>query len=246
MNLKFCFLDWSDEWCEEVVGQYFCYVICSYVECSVQWFGLEKKFVKLIQVDSVVDFIDFDLLLMLFFGLYFVGIEVGLIWFNCLLYCCCGLLYQLFLNVVFEEEVKKVCRCFDVEMVGCVDSVCVVLCWLCDCKLVMFGVDMDYGLCNLMFVLFFGVLVCMLMVVGWFVKMGCVQVVLFIGEVLLNYKGYCLKVFKLWDYYLIGDDDFDVWWMNEFFEEQILLMFEQYYWVYKCFKMCLFGELSLY
>ena len=87
------------------------------------------------------------------------------------------------------------------------DSARIVLRWLRDRKPVMLGADMDYGARNSTFVPFFGVPTCTLTAVGRLAKVGHAQVVPFIGEVLPNYKGYRLKVFKPWENYPTGDDD---------------------------------------
>ncbi|PRH33259.1 lauroyl acyltransferase LpxL [Burkholderia multivorans] len=245
-NLKLCFPDWSDARREEVAGRHFRHAIRSYVERSVQWFGSEKKLAKLIQVDSAIDLDDPDLPPTLFLGLHFVGIEAGSIWLNRSLHRRCGSLYQPFSNPVLEAEAKKARGRFDAEMVGRADSARVVLRWLRDRKPVMLGADMDYGLRNSTFVPFFGVPACTLTAVGRLAKTGHAQVVPFIGEVLPNYKGYRLRVFKPWDHYPTGDDDLDARRMNEFLEEQIPLMPEQYYWVHKRFKTRPPGEPSLY
>jgi KDO2-lipid IV(A) lauroyltransferase len=105
---------------------------------------------------------------------------------------------------------------------------------------------MDYGMRNSTFVPFFGVPTCTLTAVGRLAGVGHAQVVPFIGEVLPNYKGYRLKVFKPWDNYPTGDDDADARRMNAFLEEQIPLIPEQYYWVHKRFKTRPPGEPSVY
>jgi KDO2-lipid IV(A) lauroyltransferase len=105
---------------------------------------------------------------------------------------------------------------------------------------------MDYGARNSTFVPFFGVPTCTLTAVGRLAKVGRAQVVPFIGEVLPNYKGYRLRVFKPWDNYPTGDDDADARRMNEFLEEQIPLIPEQYYWVHKRFKTRPPGEPRVY
>jgi len=245
-NLKLCFPDWSDARREEVAGLHFRHAIRSYVERSYQWFASEQAYRKLFTVESEVDLSDPDMPPTLLLGLHFVGIEAGSIWLNRSLHRRCGSLYQPFSNAVLEEEAKKARGRFDAEMVGRADSARVVLRWLRDRKPVMLGADMDYGLRNSTFVPFFGVPACTLTAVGRLAKTGRAQVVPFIGEVLPNYKGYRLKVFKPWDHYPTGDDDLDARRMNEFLEEQIPLLPEQYYWVHKRFKTRPEGEPSFY
>ncbi|MFP4893852.1 lipid A biosynthesis lauroyl acyltransferase [Paraburkholderia sp. EG304] len=235
-NLKLCFPDWSDEHREDVAQKHFRHAIRSYLERSVQWFGPAKKLEKLIQLDSAIDLTDPNLPPTLFLGFHFVGIEAGSIFLNYSLKRRCGSLYQPMSNQELEGVAKAARARFGADMASRADSARVVLRWLRERKPVMLGADMDYGARNSTFVPFFGVPTCTLTAVGRLAKVGHAQVVPFIGEVLPNYKGYRLKVFKPWDNYPTGDDDADARRMNEFLEEQIPLMPEQYYWVHKRFK----------
>ncbi|AUT66964.1 lipid A biosynthesis lauroyl acyltransferase [Paraburkholderia hospita] len=246
INLKLCFPEWSDERREEVAQKHFRHAIRSYLERSMQWFGSAKKLEKLIQVDSEIDLTDPDLPPTLLLGFHFVGIEAGSIFLNYSLKRTCGSLYQPMSNPQLEEVAKAQRGRFDAEMASRADSARIVLRWLRERKPVMLGADMDYGMRNSTFVPFFGVPTCTLTAVGRLAKVGRAQVVPFIGEVLPNYKGYRLKVFKPWDNYPTGDDDADARRMNEFLEEQIPRIPEQYYWVHKRFKTRPPGDPSFY
>jgi KDO2-lipid IV(A) lauroyltransferase len=246
INLKLCFPEWSDERREEVAQKHFRHAIRSYLERSVQWFGSAKKLEKLIQLDSAIDLTDPNLPPTLFLGFHFVGIEAGSIFLNYSLKRQCGSLYQPMSNPELEEVAKAARARFGADMASRADSARIVLRWLRDKKPVMLGADMDYGMRNSTFVPFFGVPTCTLTAVGRLAKVGHAQVVPFIGEVLPNYKGYRLKVFKPWDNYPTGDDDADARRMNAFLEEQIPLMPEQYYWVHKRFKTRPPGDPSVY
>ncbi|TDN68183.1 lipid A biosynthesis lauroyl acyltransferase [Paraburkholderia sp. BL10I2N1] len=246
INLKLCFPEWSDERREDVAQEHFRHAIRSYLERSVQWFGSAKKLEKLVHVDSAIDLDDPDLPPTLFLGFHFVGIEAGSIFLNYSLHRTCGSLYQPMSNQELEAIAKAARGRFSAEMASRADSARVVLRWLRDRKPVMLGADMDYGTRNSTFVPFFGVPTCTLTAVGRLAKVGHAQVVPFIGEVLPNYKGYRLKVFKPWDNYPTGDDDLDARRMNAFLEEQIPHMPEQYYWVHKRFKTRPPGEPGFY
>lgn len=247
-NLSLCFPEWSDEKREEIAQKHFRHAIRSYVERSVQWFGSQRKLEKLVHVDSEVDLTDPDLPPTLLLGFHFVGIEAGSIFINHALGRRCGALYQPMSNPELDAVAKHARGRLGAgaDMASRADAARMVLRWLRERKPVMLGADMDYGLRNSTFVPFFGVPACTLTAVGRFAKVGHAQVLPFIGEVLPNYKGYRLKVFKPWDNYPSGDDDVDARRMNAFLEEQIPLMPEQYYWVHKRFKTRPPGMPSLY
>ncbi|WP_035554064.1 MULTISPECIES: lipid A biosynthesis lauroyl acyltransferase [Burkholderiaceae] len=246
VNLSLCFPEWSAEHREEIAQKHFRHAIRSYVERSVQWFGSAEKLKKLIQVDSEVDLLDPDMPPTLLLGAHFVGIEAGSVFINYSLHRQCGALYQPMSNKVLDDVAKAARGRFGSDMASRADSARIVLRWLRDRKPVMLGADMDYGTRNSTFVPFFGVPACTLTAVGRLAEVGHAQVVPFIGEVLPNYKGYRLKVFKPWENYPTGDDDADARRMNAFLEEQIQLIPEQYYWVHKRFKTRPPGEPSVY
>jgi KDO2-lipid IV(A) lauroyltransferase len=246
INLKLCFPKWSQERRNEVAQKHFRHAIRSYVERSVQWFGSEEKLAKLIEVESAVDLLDPDMPPSLMLGYHFVAIEAASVWLNRSLHRRCGSLYQPMSNPALEAVAKKQRARFNAEMASRADSARIVLRWLRDRKPVMLGADMDYGMRNSTFVPFFGIQTCTLTAVSRFAKTGHAQVVPFIGEVLPNYKGYRLKVFKPWDNYPTGDDTADARRMNAFLEEQVLKMPEQYYWVHKRFKTRPPGEPGFY
>lgn len=105
---------------------------------------------------------------------------------------------------------------------------------------------MDFGECDLEFVLFFGVLVFMFNVILCMVLMMGVKVILMYIEILFNYEGYVLCILFVWENYFIGDLIVDMCCMNVFFEDVICLCIIEYYWVYKCFKYCFEGMLGIY
>ena len=236
INLSLCFPAWSAEHREEIAQKHFRHAIRSYMERSVQWFGSAEKLKKLVQVDSEIDLLDPDMPPTLLLGAHFVGIEAGSVFLNYALHRQCGALYQPMSNKVLDDVAIAARARFGADMASRADSARIVLRWLRDRKPVMLGADMDYGARNSTFVPFFGIPACTLTAVGRLAKVGHAQVVPFIGEVLPNYKGYRLKVFKPWDNYPTGDDDADARRMNAFLEEQIPRIPEQYYWVHKRFK----------
>jgi KDO2-lipid IV(A) lauroyltransferase len=246
INLKLCFPHWSDEVREDVAQKHFRHAIRSYVERSVQWFASAEKLARLTQVDSEVDLTDPDMPPTLLLGFHFVGIEAGSIFINYVLNRQCGALYQPMSNPELDAIAKHARGRFGSDMASRADSARIVLRWLRDRKPVMLGADMDYGMRNSTFVPFFGVPACTLTAVGRLAEVGHAQVLPFIGEVLPNYKGYRLKVFKPWENYPTGDDEADARRMNAFLEELILRMPEQYYWVHKRFKTRPPGEPSFY
>jgi len=59
-------------------------------------------------------------------------------------------------------------------------------------------------------------------------------------------EGYVLTFYPAWENYPTGDDTADARRMNEFIEQRILEMPEQYFWLHKRFKTRPKGEASFY
>ncbi len=245
-NIELCFPDWSEARRQQVAQRHFRHAIRSYIERSVQWFGSAKKLEKLIQVESAIDLTDPNLPPTILLGFHFVAIEAGSIFINYCLQRRCGSLYQPMSNPKIDQIAKQARGRFNAEMVSRSDSARAVLRMLRASMPVMLGSDMDYGRRNSVFVPFFGVSACTLTSVSRLAKVGNAQVLPFLCEVLPNYRGYKLKVFKPWENYPTDDPVADARYMNAFLEEQIKLMPEQYYWIHRRFKTRLTGEPNLY
>lgn len=246
INLKLCFPHWSTAQRDAVASHHFRHAIRSYVERSVQWFAPASTLEKLVEVDSAIDLTDSSLPPTIFLGFHFVGIEAGSLFLNYALQRRCGSLYQPMSNPQMERVAKQARGRFNAEMVSRADSARAVLRMLRARVPVMLGADMDYGVRNSAFVLFFGVEACTLTTVSRLARAAGAQVVPFIGEVLPDYRGYRLKVFEAWNAYPGDDPIQDARRMNAFLEAQIQRMPEQYYWVHRRFKTRPPGAPSLY
>jgi KDO2-lipid IV(A) lauroyltransferase len=246
INLELCFPDWDASRREKVARQSFQHAIRSYVERSVQWFGSAEKLEKIFEIESAVDLVDPDMPPTILLAMHFVGIEAGSIFINHVLKRPCGALYQPLSNPEVNRIAKEARGRFDAEMVSRADSARAVMRMLRARKPVMLGADMDYGERNSAFVPFFGVKACTLTSVARMATVGHAQVLPIICEVLPNYRGYKLRVFKPWENYPSGDDFADARRMNAFLEEHIPSIPEQYYWVHKRFKTRPPGESSFY
>lgn len=245
-NLRLCFPDWDDARREQVARETFRHAIRSYVERSVQWFADGPKMERLVQIESAVDLSDPDMPPTILLGSHFVGIEAGSIFLGYSLHRPCGSLYTRMSNTLLDAMAKRQRARFDVEMIERSDSARDVLRMLRQRKPVMLAADMDYGIRNSAFVPFFGVPTCTLTSISRLAQVGRAQILPFVTEVLPNYQGYKLTVFKPWQDYPSDDPVADARRMNAFIEEQVLRMPEQYYWVHRRFKTRPEGEPSVY
>ena len=72
------------------------------------------------------------------------------------------------------------------------------------------------------------------------------KVVPSITRLLPGAAGYVLTFYPAWENYPSGDDIADTRRMNEFIEQRVLEMPEQYFWLHKRFKTRPEGEKSFY
>ncbi len=244
-NLLLCFPDLTEAERRDLARLHFRHVMRSYVERGVQWFGDRDRLNGLMQLDSEIDLSSCSRTPTIFLGFHFVGIEAG-----CMFYAMAGnpvtSLYTRMSNRVLDTIAKAQRERFGAVMVPRNDSARQVIQSLRKGVPVMLAADMDFGLKDSVFAPFFGVQACTLMSVSRLAKVTGAQVVPFITEVLPDYRGYQLRIFKPLPGFPSDCGTADATQMNVFLEAQIRRIPEQYYWVHRRFKNRPAGEPRLY
>lgn len=106
--------------------------------------------------------------------------------------------------------------------------------------------DQDQGVRDGAFIPFFGVLAATMTSVPRIARMTGAKIVPSITRMLPGGKGYVLTFYPAWENYPSGDDVADARRMNEFIEQRVLEMPEQYFWLHKRFKTRPEGEKKFY
>ncbi|MBI5659018.1 MAG: lipid A biosynthesis acyltransferase [Nitrosomonadales bacterium] len=106
--------------------------------------------------------------------------------------------------------------------------------------------DQDQGIRDGAFIPFFGVPAATMTSVPRIAQMTGAKIVPSITRMLPGGKGYVLTFYPAWENYPSGDDVADARRMNEFIEQRVLEMPEQYFWLHKRFKTRPEGEEKLY
>ncbi|MDD2929188.1 MAG: lipid A biosynthesis acyltransferase, partial [Sideroxydans sp.] len=96
------------------------------------------------------------------------------------------------------------------------------------------------------FIPFFGVPAATMTSLPRIAQMTSAKVVPSITRVLPGGGGYVLTFYPAWENYPSGDDIADARRMNEFIEQRVLEMPEQYFWLHKRFKTRPEGEEKFY
>ncbi|TPQ43072.1 lipid A biosynthesis lauroyl acyltransferase [Cupriavidus pinatubonensis] len=244
-NLSLCFPDLTDAARRDLARLHFRHVMRSYVERGVQWFGDRDRLNSLMRLESEIDLSSCSRTPTIFLGFHFVAIEAG-----CMFYSMAGnpvtSLYTRMSNRALETIAKTQRERFGAVMVPRNDSARQVIQSLRKGVPVMLAADMDFGLKNSVFVPFFGVAACTLISVSRLASVTGAQVVPFTTEVLPDYRGYQLRVFKPLPDFPSACSTADAAQMNAFLEAQILRIPEQYYWVHRRFKNRPVGEPAIY
>jgi KDO2-lipid IV(A) lauroyltransferase len=106
--------------------------------------------------------------------------------------------------------------------------------------------DQDQGIKDGAFIPFFGVPAATMTSVPRIAQMTGAKVLPCITRLLPGAAGYLLTFYPAWENYPTGDDIADTRLMNEFIEQRVLEMPEQYFWLHKRFKTRPEGEERFY
>lgn len=237
-NLHLCFPHLSKKELNTLAYKHFQHALRSFAERSIQWYGDIRKLEKLVTIETKIDLKDPNLPPTIFLGFHFVGIEAGAIFLNYSLQRHCGALYSPLSNPILDHEVRKQRSRFNSEIISrhSLNASRKILKMLKERKPVMLAADMDFGLKDSVFTPFFGIPASTLTAVGRLAKLSKAQVVPFFCEVLPNYKGYRLVVCSPWENFPSESNEENAKKMNDFVEQIIKKMPEQYYWMHRRFK----------
>ena len=106
--------------------------------------------------------------------------------------------------------------------------------------------DQDLAIKDALFIPFFGVSAATLTTVSRLAEMTGARVVPCITRMLPHGQGYELQFYPAWEGYPTGDLAADTRRVNEFIEQRVLEMPEQYFWLHKRFKTRPEGEKRFY
>ena len=106
--------------------------------------------------------------------------------------------------------------------------------------------DQDYGARDAIFVPFFGVLAATITGLSRMSRITDARVLPVVTRMLPGGEGYLVQCHPVWENFPSGDDAADARRLNEFIEERVREMPEQYFWTHKRFKTRPEGEAKWY
>lgn len=243
-NIRLCFPEKNIAEREELARNTFRHVIRSYLERGFQWYASAEKMARLMHTDSVVELSDSEGRPTIFLAFHFAGIEAGGVSYSTK--HPVASVYSPMSDAMTNQIALKQRARFGMEMIPRKGSARQIIRILKTGKPVMLAADMDFGLRDSVFVPFFGVAACTLTAVSRLAAASGARVVPFVTEVLPDYNGYQLKLFKPLENFPTNDMTADALRMNQFLEAQIRRLPDQYYWVHRRFKRRPAGESPVY
>jgi len=244
-NLKLCFPHMRDEAREQLLREHFKMFTRGLIERSILWWSSAERIGRLIRVEGVENF---DLIKgkpSILLTPHFVGMDAGGQWVaqNTDTVCMYANQRSIYLTQLL---LKKRARFRNQHLYSRQQGLRPILKGMRDNMPFIYPPDQDQGVKDGAFIPFFGVPAATMTSVSRIAQMTGAKVVPSITRVLPGGAGYVLTFYPAWENFPSGDDIADARRMNEFIEQRILEMPEQYFWLHKRFKNRPEGEESFY
>lgn len=245
INLKLCFPDMSDEAREKMLRAHFKLFCRGLIERSILWWSNAEYISSLIRVEGIEHFEAIKGQPAILLTPHFVGMDAGGQWIAQHIDTVC--MYANQKNVYLTELLlKKRARFRNQHLYSRQQGLRPILKGMRAGMPFIYPPDQDQGVKDGAFIPFFGVPAATMTSVPRIAQMTNAKIVPSITRMLPSGEGYVLTFYPAWENYPTGDDIADARRMNEFLEQRILEMPEQYFWLHKRFKTRPEGEARFY
>ncbi|MCC7005624.1 MAG: lauroyl acyltransferase [Ottowia sp.] len=239
-NLQTCFPDWTRGYRRQIAGQVLRYVVRSFAERGMLWFGSAARIRRWVWIDDQAGLAQFKGVPHILLGMHLVGIEAGALRLSLYLdelgFGGGVTLYTPMRNRYFDAFVKNARERFGARMLPRAQIAHGLLRLIRQGVGVQISPDMDFGVNNSEFVDFFGAPACTLTAVSRLARLTGAKIIPVVTELCPHYGGYVLRILPPWLDYPGESVMADTRRMNTFFETQIVRDPAQYYWVHRRFK----------
>lgn len=245
INLQKCFPDMSDKQRAQLVRDHFKMFGRGLIERTILWWSNAERINSLIRVEGVEHFDAIKDKPSILLTPHFVGMDVGGQWIAQHTDTVCMYANQRSLYLT-ELLLRKRARFRTQLLYSRQQGLRPILKGMREGKPLIYPPDQDQGVKDGAFIPFFGVPTATMTSVPRLAQKTGAKVVPSITRVLPGAAGYVLTFYPAWENYPSGDDVADARRMNEFIEQRILEMPEQYFWLHKRFKTRPEGVESFY
>jgi Kdo2-lipid IVA lauroyltransferase/acyltransferase len=245
INLKLCFPEMQAEEREKLLREHFKLFCRGLIERSILWWSSAEYISSLIRVEGIEHFEAIKDKPSILLTLHFVGMDAGGQWVAQHTDTVCMYANQKNLYLT-DLLLKKRARFRNQHLYSRQQGLRPILKGMRAGMPFIYPPDQDQGVKDGAFIPFFGVPAATMTSVPRIAQMTGAKVVPSITRVLPGGQGYVLTFYPAWENYPSGDDIADTRRMNEFIEQRILEMPEQYFWLHKRFKTRPEGEERFY
>jgi KDO2-lipid IV(A) lauroyltransferase len=245
INLKLCFPDMDEAARKHLLRAHFRMFMRGLVERCILWWSSAARINSLIRVEGIEHFEAVKGQPMILLTPHFIGMDAGGQWVAQQVDTVCMYANQKS-QYLTELLLEKRARFRNQHLYSRQQGLRPILKGMRDNLPFIYPPDQDQGVKDGAFIPFFGVPAATMTSLPRIAQMAGAKVVPSITRVLPGGAGYVLTFYPAWENYPSGDDIADARRMNEFIEQRVLEMPEQYFWLHKRFKTRPEGEAKFY
>lgn len=245
INLALCFPEMGERERKKLLRAHFAMFARSLIERSILWWASAERIQRLIRVEGIEHFESIKGQSAILLTPHFVGMDAGGQWVAQHVNTVC--MYANQKNAYLTELLLKKRARFGTQLLySRQQGLRPIIKGMRAGMPFIYPPDQDQGIKDGLFISFFGVPTATMTSVSRIAQMTGAKVVPSITRVLPGSQGYVLTFYPAWENYPSGDEAADARRMNEFIEQRILEMPEQYFWLHKRFKTRPEGEQKYY
>ena len=241
-NIDACFPNLSAAERERMVKTQFAYVGESILALGILWWASEARVREIVAVEGAENYLRHkDKQPVIGFAPHFIGVEMGTIRLACD-YAAAAIYSRQKDPYLNQLLLKARTRFKPITMIARQDGLRGALKALRQGLTLYILPDMDMGKQDAVFVPFFGVQAATVPILSRLASIAGAVVIPAITRRKANGGGYVVKIYPAWENFPTEDSVADTRRMNEFLEQRVLEMPEQYFWVHKRFRSRPDGE----
>lgn len=245
INLRLCFPEMSDKERERLVRRHFRAFARSVIERGILWWSSAQRIQQLVRVEGLEHFQAVEHGPVILLAPHFVALDVGGSWLSQY-----GDMFSVYSNQkdpYFHEKMLQGRMRFGKQLLlSRQQGLRPVVRALREGRPFYYLPDQDLAIKDALFIPFFGVPAATLTTVSRLAEMTGAKVVPCVTRMLPHGKGYALHFYPAWENYPSGDLVADTRRVNEFIEQRVREIPEQYFWLHKRFKTRPEGEKKFY
>ena len=244
-NLQLCFPQWSDAQRRSVVRLHAQALGRSLLERGILWWGSKERVERLVRVEGRehLDALRGQPVILLV--PHFVGLDMGGTRLS-IEYAGCSMYSRQKGALVDRLLLHGRTRFIPQRLFSRQDGIRPIVRAIREGLPFYYLPDQDFGPRESIFVEFFGVPAATITGLSRLARLTEAKVVPVITRQLPDAQGYVVTVYPAWSDFPAGNDERDARRMNEFIEQRVLEMPEQYWWLHRRFKTRPAGERPLY